>query len=85
MSHFNTNDDYGLSFCGGGVPLLDFSNLDAVDWDAIFKPIFGPKQADTVTLDFDLIRYVYVIVSILSVLGCWWLVERRRAKILPES
>ncbi|MGC6512041.1 MAG: hypothetical protein ACON4J_04680 [Parvibaculales bacterium] len=35
--------------------------------------------------DFDPIRYVYVIVSILTVLGCWWLVERRRAKILPES
>lgn len=38
---------------GGGVPLLGFSNLDAVDWDAIFEPILGPKQADTVTLDFS--------------------------------
>ncbi|MGC6512040.1 MAG: hypothetical protein ACON4J_04675 [Parvibaculales bacterium] len=38
---------------GGGVPLLDFSNLDAVDWDAILEPIFGPTQADTVTLDFS--------------------------------
>ena len=33
----------------------------------------------------DIFYIFQSIVSILTVLGCWWLVERRRAKILPES